>query len=216
MWRGGTEPGTRFPTSASSEPPVMLPEASSILPADWPLGSPMPAAGGNQTQVVELAPMPVDTLRQVETPTHNATQSPFGVRWIDNDPVLYPPQLFGLDAVQTTQKVAASSPWSSIRAACGLCIRTEERDGTARMFLSGELDMATAPLVEKSLAAAQGDHEAVVVDLEELTFMGATGLHIFLNAAKRASDKGSRFGIVNSHAPVRRVFEVTRTDFLLG
>jgi anti-sigma B factor antagonist len=101
-------------------------------------------------------------------------------------------------------------------AATGFAIRTGEHGGTAWLFLSGELDLATAPLVERSLCAAQRSHDAVVVDLEDLSFMDASGVALFLDAAKRAGDQADRFGIVNSHAPVRRVFEATRTTFLLG
>lgn len=106
-------------------------------------------------------------------------------------------------------------PWS-VGEAYGLDIRIEERDGTAWMSVSGELDLATAPLVEESLASAQADHEAVVADLEKLTFMDLTGLYIFLDAAKRAQGVGGRFGIVNSQEPVRRVFDATRMSLLLG
>jgi anti-anti-sigma factor len=98
----------------------------------------------------------------------------------------------------------------------GLAVRTEERDGAAWLFLSGEMDLATAPLVEENLAAAQRGRNAVYVDLEDLTFMDVSGLAIFLNGAKRAGDSGGRFGVVNIQAPVRRVFEVTRSTFLLG
>jgi anti-sigma B factor antagonist len=97
----------------------------------------------------------------------------------------------------------------------GLSLWTDEYDGAAWLFLSGELDLATAPLIDESLAAAQHARDAVVVDLRDLDFMDVSGLTIFLAAAKRAGESGGRFSIVNSRPSVRRVFEATCTTFML-
>ncbi len=98
----------------------------------------------------------------------------------------------------------------------GLGIRTEESSGTTRMFLTGELDIATAPSVETGLRLAQGGHHAVVVDLEDLTFMDSNGILTFIDAARRANESGDAFGVVNSHGTVTRVFELTSQQILLG
>jgi anti-sigma B factor antagonist len=131
-----------------------------------------------------------------------AAQSLLGVRLVDHGPA--------------TGSIAASQLRRGVGKASGLNIRIEYRDGTSLMVLSGELDMATAPFFEESVASAQSDHAAVVVDLQEVTFMDSTGLHILLDATSRAVDRGGRFHIVNCRAQVRRLVELTRTEFLLG
>ncbi|MEX0790482.1 MAG: STAS domain-containing protein, partial [Actinomycetota bacterium] len=98
----------------------------------------------------------------------------------------------------------------------GLDIRTEERAGTTRMFLAGELDLATAPRVESKLRLAQGSHHSVVVDLQDLTFMDSHGILTFIDAARRAIDAGDAFRVVNTHGTVSRVFELTHQQVLLG
>lgn len=98
----------------------------------------------------------------------------------------------------------------------GLGIRTEEHSGSTLVFLTGELDIATAPAVESSLRLAQRSHPSVVVDLEALTFMDSHGILTFIDAARRASDAGDAFGVVNSHGTVTRVFELTSQQVLLG
>lgn len=103
------------------------------------------------------------------------------------------------------------SSWKADEAPYDLIIRTEEHDGTVWLFLAGELDLATAPLIDRTLHAAQQGGGVVVVDLAQLTFMDVSGLSVFLNASKRAEESGWRLELVNVSAPVRRVFEATQT-----
>lgn len=154
--------------------------------------------GGTEPGMASLASRRSDS----PTPSDAATHSLMGVRLVDHGPA--------------TGSVAASESWRSVRKASGLNIRIEDRDGTSLMVLSGEVDMATAPFFEESVAFAQGDHVAVVVDLQEVTFMDSTGLHVLLDATTRAVDRAGRFHIVNCRTQVRRLVELTRTEFLLG
>ena len=48
--------------------------------------------------------------------------------------------------------------------------------------LSGELDMSSAPELDRVLEAAVEHGGAVLVDLSELTFMDSTGIQAFLKA----------------------------------
>ncbi|GAC1367646.1 MAG: hypothetical protein NVSMB32_12680 [Actinomycetota bacterium] len=105
---------------------------------------------------------------------------------------------------------------STVRAPVGLRIRTEEHGDRAQMFLSGELDVATAPLLDETLVTAQRDHHEVVIDLDQLTFIDSSGIHAFLLAAERAAAEGRQCGIVNCRAWVHRVFQITRKGFLLA
>lgn len=112
------------------------------------------------------------------------------------------------------RRPASTLPTSGIQT--GVDIRTEEHSGSTLMFLTGELDIATAPPVESRLRLAQRGHHSVVVDLEDLTFMDSHGMLPFIDAARRANEGGDAFGVVNSHGTVTRVFELTSQQVLLG
>lgn len=94
-------------------------------------------------------------------------------------------------------------------------IRTERDQDSLRMYLSGELDLANAGLVEEALIAALGDYGAVVLDLGELTFMDSSGIEAFIGAAQRAKAGGGQFRIVNSDK-AQQIFEMTGTTSLLS
>jgi anti-sigma B factor antagonist len=57
------------------------------------------------------------------------------------------------------------------------------QEGACRVALRGELDLGSAPQLERALAAA-GDGE-VLLDLRGLTFMDSTGVRVLLEAAER-------------------------------
>jgi anti-sigma B factor antagonist len=96
-------------------------------------------------------------------------------------------------------------------------VSSEQRGHAAHLCLSGELDLATSPILERSLQGAESNGNiAIVVDLEQVTFMDVSGLRAFLGAAERASGSGRTFSMVKAPAVVRRVLQITRTTYLLG
>jgi anti-sigma B factor antagonist len=94
---------------------------------------------------------------------------------------------------------------------------TREEDGsTAWLSLVGELDLSSAPRVEKELHELEsGDAELIVLDLRELSFLDSTGLRLIVTADARARDSGRRLAIVQGPEAVERVFRVTGLDALL-
>jgi len=94
--------------------------------------------------------------------------------------------------------------------------RVEERDGIAVMALSGELDMASAPILREDLAEVEASGvPAIMLDLREVTFIDSTGLHEFLQARSRAQDNGHRLLMTGASPAAQRLFELTGTRFLL-
>ena len=92
----------------------------------------------------------------------------------------------------------------------------EARDGVAKIALSGELDLATVPLLGEHLERFESDGvTAIVLDLRNLTFMDSTGLVACLRARDRAVERGHRFMIVQPGPAPQRIFEITGTEFLL-
>ncbi len=88
------------------------------------------------------------------------------------------------------------------------------RDGdTTVITLGGELDLASAPELERELRDAEGTGPArVVIDLRELGFMDSTGLQALLRARERASSNTYELMLRRGPHQVQRVFELTKTD----
>jgi anti-sigma B factor antagonist len=98
----------------------------------------------------------------------------------------------------------------------GFQARAEVGSGVAVIALSGELDMDSTPALEQVLEQFERDGTSkVVLDLHELTFMDSTGLHSFLQAWKRASLNGHQLVLTGATPFLRRLFEITKTEFLL-
>lgn len=97
-----------------------------------------------------------------------------------------------------------------------LGLRAERRDNIARLFVSGELDLATVPHLERALEMLQRTHRDVFVDLSELAFIDATGLRTLLVAAERAQVRGDLFAVTNFGPSARILFEVTGTVDLVA
>ena len=94
--------------------------------------------------------------------------------------------------------------------------RTESRNRVANMALVGELDIASIPMLEEDLAPVEGDGVvSIVLDLRELTFLDGSAVHALVAAHQRARANGHRLVVVGADQRSKRLFELTRTQFLL-
>ncbi len=92
----------------------------------------------------------------------------------------------------------------------------EHRNGAIRLRARGELDVATAPLLERAISAAEAlQPSTIVLDFQDLAFMDSTGLHALVRAHDRAAEGERIVIVVNGNEGVRKVFRLTRTDHLL-
>ena len=95
-------------------------------------------------------------------------------------------------------------------------VRSQEQDGVATLALSGELDMATAPILSEDLASFEGNSvSTIVLDLRDLRFIDSTGLHALVEARSRAVSIGDRLLLSGASPAARRLMELTGTLFLL-
>ena len=84
------------------------------------------------------------------------------------------------------------------------------------LVLSGELDMATTPILDRWLSRATSNGNAeVIVDLDKVSFIDVTGLRALMRAADQARRSGQRFALVKAPEVVRRVIQLTNTTHLL-
>jgi anti-sigma B factor antagonist len=91
-------------------------------------------------------------------------------------------------------------------------LRIDYQAGQARVVvrLDGELDMASAPMLQSALERAE-EHEssALVIDLGHLRFMDSTGLRIILLECERCRSSGRRFALTPGSSQVQRLFAVS-------
>jgi len=70
---------------------------------------------------------------------------------------------------------------------------------------AGELDVATAPTLERNLSHIQhSDAERVTLDLRRLTFIDSAGLHLLERAHRRSLRKGMRLDVIAGPPAVQR------------
>jgi anti-sigma B factor antagonist len=90
--------------------------------------------------------------------------------------------------------------------------RTEPRVVAA----AGEIDIATAPRLHADIkqAFASGAH-ALRIDLSAITFMDSSGLHVLIDAARRAEALDCELTIACAPPNVRRMIEIAGFGDLL-
>jgi stage II sporulation protein AA (anti-sigma F factor antagonist) len=88
---------------------------------------------------------------------------------------------------------------------------------TALLRVEGELDAATAPVLDEALrrAAAEGAGERVILDFANLTFVDSAGLSVLVAAHKRLQGEGTELVISAPSAAVRRLFAIAGIDRFL-
>jgi anti-sigma B factor antagonist len=91
-----------------------------------------------------------------------------------------------------------------------LGINTRVEEGRHTIQLRGELDVASAGVLDDVLAEAcgEGAHE-VVLDLGGIEFMDSTGLNAILRGRELCETHECAFILTPAQRPVERVFEAT-------
>jgi len=88
----------------------------------------------------------------------------------------------------------------------------ERRDGAVIVSLAGELDLYNAEEVRSALLGAHpADHEALVVDLAQVTFIDSTALGVLIEARSKMADR-SGFRLAAPGLESRRALEVSGLD----
>jgi anti-sigma B factor antagonist len=97
-------------------------------------------------------------------------------------------------------------------------LRMHIESGPASVCLKvgGELDIYTAPDLEEAIEQLEATVPALlIVDLADLDFIDATGLHILLEAHKRARNTNRCLFLLRPRPMVQRVLQVTGLDKVL-
>jgi anti-sigma B factor antagonist len=89
----------------------------------------------------------------------------------------------------------------------GFSVGVEHLDGTVTLRPSGELDLATAPVLEQALDRVLDGGHVVVLDLSGLTFADCAGLEPVRWALRRSPS--DRIRLVGARPLVERVLALT-------
>ncbi len=84
--------------------------------------------------------------------------------------------------------------------------------GSVRIRLRGELDLAGVPSLSRRLIAMRNRHAAVILDLDQLTFIDMSGLRVVMQAAEDASRDGWSFSVTRGSPAVRRLLGLVQAD----
>ena len=103
--------------------------------------------------------------------------------------------------------------------ASGLSITAPEREPgePAVIVVSGDVDWMTHAALERKLEElVEAGETRIVADLSAVGFIDSTGLTVLVSSFHRLKMSGGRLAVVCPSRGVRRVFERTGLDRLLG
>ncbi len=84
--------------------------------------------------------------------------------------------------------------------------------GAVTVKLSGSLDTATAPELERQLTPVLADKvNDLVYDLADLKFISSAGLRIFSSTRKLMKERGGQASFVNMQPQIQEVFEIMKS-----
>src|SRR4030095_14334651 len=88
----------------------------------------------------------------------------------------------------------------------------DQNAGAITVKLTGSLDTATAPELERQLAPVlSGTAKDLVFDLAQLKFISSAGLRIFSMARKQLKERGGQASFVNMQPQIQEVFEIMKS-----
>jgi anti-sigma B factor antagonist len=85
-------------------------------------------------------------------------------------------------------------------------------DGTARVVVQGELDLAAAPMLRDALDGLRRDARSTVLDLRGLTFMDSSGLRVLLEAGRHREAGWGVTLLLPAGGPVWRVIAISGVE----
>ena len=86
-----------------------------------------------------------------------------------------------------------------------------ENSGVVTVKLTGSLDTATSPELERQLVPVlAGPVKNMIFDLAQLSFLSSAGLAIFATARKTLQERSGQAAFVNLQPQIQAVFDVIR------
>jgi anti-sigma B factor antagonist len=93
-----------------------------------------------------------------------------------------------------------------------MSIRARREPGYVVVTVAGEVDIATVARLRERLSALAVSGVPLVADLDQVSFIDATGLGALAGAAREAAAQGVSLYVVCDRPQTRRLFRVTGLD----
>jgi len=88
----------------------------------------------------------------------------------------------------------------------------DKNPGAVTVKLTGSLDTATAPELERQLAPVLADPiKDVVFDLAKLKFISSAGLRVFSATRKTLKERGVQTSFIHMQPQIQEVFEIMKS-----
>jgi anti-anti-sigma factor len=87
-------------------------------------------------------------------------------------------------------------------------ISSRRLEGGILVALSGDVDLASASVLDAELRRAEESEDLVVLDLGDVTFMDSSGLRMVIWADQRLRKRGACLRLVHLPPQVSRLFEL--------
>ena len=85
-------------------------------------------------------------------------------------------------------------------------------EGAVTVRLTGSLDTATAPDLERQLAPVLGGSvKELIFDLAQLKFISSAGLRVFSSARKTVKERGGQASFVHMQPQIQEVFAIMKS-----
>jgi anti-sigma B factor antagonist len=111
-----------------------------------------------------------------------------------------------------SERSGFGDPGAPIRIAVGTLA-----DGTPLVSVWGEVDLSTAPRLERALAdALQAGEQDVLVEFSRDSFIDSTGLNVLIQAARRLRAEGRALRVTTENPHMRSVIETMALAETLG
>ena len=78
--------------------------------------------------------------------------------------------------------------------------------------LTGELDIAAAPIARARIAGLKHQRRDLVLDLRGLSFIDSSGLNLLLHEAADSTRDGWNLSLIPGSTVVQRIFQLTGTE----
>jgi anti-sigma B factor antagonist len=86
-----------------------------------------------------------------------------------------------------------------------------DKAGAVTVKLTGSLDTATAPELERQLTPVLGGPvKELVFDLAQLKFISSAGLRVFSTARKTLKERGGQASFIHLQPQIQEVFEIIK------
>ena len=94
-----------------------------------------------------------------------------------------------------------------------MAIRSTHNNGVLILFPEGRVDSFEAAEFQNDVQSAIGDSDkAVVMDLEQLTYISSAGLRTILESIRHVEQRGGKLAICSLSGSVQDVFRISGFD----